>query len=160
MSKRVLVLVQRSGNGTHVTDRTPTVVYEHEIPLLEVLHGEGSCEVVEIEDLLDKDVKENRDEQIAHIVKTAGIGVVFNGDPRDEYNRLSVKYGMHPDVRQPVVENVYGPLREGRFMSIVGNGGYDNYTTGQLRELCDKLGIEYKGSEKKAELISMIKEAA
>lgn len=159
MSKRVLVLVQRSGGGTHVTDRTPTVVWEHEVPILDEIHGSGSCEVIEdFDDLLDKDVRENRDSQVKFIAESAGLGKVFDGDPRDEYNRLIGKYGMHPNVQMPVIEKVYGPYRDGRFEEIFGSKGYDTMTSGQLRELCDKLGINYAGSTKKAELITMIKE--
>ena len=108
MSKRVLVLVQRAGNGANITDRTPTVVYEHEVSILEEVHGEGSIEVIEdADDILDKSITKNRRENIEHICKTTGIGVEFNGDAFEEYQRLAAKYDQHTEVRMSNVEKVY-----------------------------------------------------
>jgi hypothetical protein len=159
MSKRILALVSRSGGGTHVTDQTPTVVWDHEIAILEEIHGEGTVEVVEHDNILDNTITSKRREQIEHIVKVSGLGIEFQGDPFEEYQRLTAKYGMHPDVRMMVVEKVYGSFRDGRFSQIVGNGGYEEMTIAQLRELCDGLGIEFRPSSKKPELIVAIREA-
>lgn len=159
MSKRILVLVQRAGGGTHVTDQTPTIVFEHEVPLLEEIHGEGSCEVVEYDQILDREVVTKRKEQIDYIVKANHLGENFMGDPFEEYQRLSIKYGMHPDVRMAVVEKVYGVFREGRFTKACGATSYEEMPMAQLREICEELGIVPRPSHKKGEIIALIRDA-
>lgn len=161
MSKRVLVLVQRSGNGANVTDKTPTVVYEHEVPILEEIHGEGSIEVIEdTDDILDKSVTKDRKKTIDHIVKTAGIGQDFTGDPFEEYQRMAAKYGMHTEVRMSNVEKVYGSYRDGGFTKATGTGDdYEELTLAQLRTLCDELGIQYRANDKRVGLISAVRDA-
>lgn len=161
MSKRVLVLVQRAGNGANVTDKTPTVVWEHEVAILEEVHGEGAVEVIEdIEDMLDNSVTKDRKVILDHIVKTNRIGEVFTGDPFEEYQRLSVKFGMHGDVRMSNVEKVYGSYREGSFRAACGSGDdTEGMSVGQLRVLCDELGISYKATDKKSQLAAAIAEA-
>jgi hypothetical protein len=160
MSKRVLALVQRSGNGSNVTDRTPTVVWEHEVPLLEEVHGEGAIEVIEdIDDLLDKSIVRGRKENIEHIVKTHGINDVFHGDPFEEYQRLATKFGQHTEVRMSVVEKVYGAYRDGAFKTACGGGeDYEEMTIHQLRALCDELGIAYRASDKRVHLAAVIRD--
>lgn len=161
MSKRVLVLVQRAGNGANVTDKTPTVVWEHEVSILEEVHGEGAVSVIaDVEDMLDNSVTKDRKAIIDHIVKTNRIGEEFSGDPFEEYQRLSIKYGMHTEVRLSNVEKVYGSFREGAFTNACGNAGadYEEMTIGQLRTLCDELGISYKASDKRVHLASAIRD--
>lgn len=159
MSKRILVLVQRAGGGTHITDQTPTIVWEHEVPLLEEIHGEGSCETVEHEQILDREVVTKRQEQINYIVKANRLGETFTGDPFEEYQRLSMKYGMHPDVRMAVVEKVYGVFREGRFTKACHVLAYEEMPMSELREICEQLGIVPKPSHKKGDVIALIRDA-
>lgn len=159
MSKRVLALVQRTGNGTNITDMTPTVVWDHEVPILEELHG--TVDVIDesrYEELLDRDVRENREEILAEIIKSAGLGAVFTGSPEDEYARLINKYGLHPEVKVPAVEKVYGSLREGRFKQACG--GYSEMTAADLRKILDDAGVQYPPSAKKAELIQLVQQEA
>lgn len=161
MSKRVLVLVQRAGNGANVTDKTPTVVWEHEVAILEEVHGEGAVEVVaDVDDMLDNSVTKDRKTIIEHIVKTNRIGEVFAGDPFEEYQRLSIKYGMHTEVRMSNVEKVYGSYREGAFTKACGGDGeeYEEMNINQLRTLCDELGVAYKASDKRVHLAAAIRE--
>lgn len=159
MSKRVLALVQRTGNGTNITDLTPTVVWEHEVPILEELHG--TIDVIDesrYQELLDRDVVENRSVILDEIIRNTRLGDVFNGTPEDEYARLINKYGLHPDVKVPVVEKVYGSLREGKFKTACG--GYETMTAADLRKILDDAGIQYSPSAKKAELVQLVQEAA
>lgn len=158
MSKRVLALVRRSGGGTSITDTTPTVVYEHEVPLLEVIHGEGAVDVIQDTDqLLDPEVRKDRAKQIEHIVNVNKLGQEFEGDAREEYQRLSIKFGMCADVPQLVVEKVYGVFAEGRFTRALGVRDYDSMSMSELREACEELGITHKASDKKVQLIDAIR---
>lgn len=61
------------------------IVGAHELPILEVVHGEGQISLVEM-------------------VPTT----VDMPDPGDEYRRLAEKYGLHPELGIPIVEYVYG----------------------------------------------------
>jgi hypothetical protein len=159
MSKRILVLVQRSGGGTHITDATPTIVFEHEVPLLEEIHGEGSCITMTDEELLDRDVVVKRKQQIDYIIRANRLGEGFNGDPFEEYQRLAAKYGMHPEVRMLVVEKVYGVFREGRFTKACGVLAYEEMSLAELRKICDDIGITLAPSHKKGDVIAFIRDA-
>lgn len=103
MSKRVLVVVDRS-----MTDKTPKIIWEHEIKLLEEIHG---CEITPV------DVTKLDKMPMDHF----GIGETFKcASIQQEYDRLAVVYGMHEKVEMSVVEKVYGTPDEGRFARAVG----------------------------------------
>ena len=103
-SKRILVLVDRS-----MTDKTPKLIWEHEVPLLEEIHGQGTIITIDVEKL-DKMPMDHY-----------GIGESFKcADIAMEYDRLATVYGMHDKVELPVVEKVYGSLVEGRFERALG----------------------------------------
>lgn len=158
MSKRVLALVRRSGGGSNITDETPTVVYEHEVPLLEEIHG--SVEVIsDPEKLLDDEVRKDRAQQIDHIAKTMGLGIEFAGDPFEEFQRMQMKYGMHPEIRTSVVEKVYGDFRSGSFTRACGTMALESLSSSQLRDMCDELGISFKASDTKPILIDAVRAA-
>lgn len=161
MSKRVLALVQRAGNGANVTDKTPVAVWDHEVPILEEIHGEGAVEVInDIEDLLDNSVTKNRRKVIDDIISARQLGEVFAGDPFEEYQRMGMKYGAHTEVRMSNVEKVYGSFRDGAFTRACGTQGeeYEEMPVTQLRTLCDELGIAYKASDKRVHLAAAIRE--
>lgn len=159
MSIRVLALVARSGGGTQVTDHTPCVVFEHEVPILEEIHGGGSVTVIDDNnDLLDKEIRKDRAAQIEHIVKVNRLGEKFSGDPKEEYDRLCMKYGQHIEVRMPNVEKVYGDFRHGRFTQACGVVSYEEMTMAELRVACEELGIDVKPSDKKAALINILRD--
>lgn len=48
MSKRVVAIVERS-----LLDKTPVTVWDHEVPILEAIHGEGRVMVVPVDSLTD-----------------------------------------------------------------------------------------------------------
>lgn len=162
MSKRIVAIVNRG-----MTDKTPVVIWSHEIPILEAIHGEDMVSVVDVEDLTDRvealvvrGSTQLVDPKAAHIklvkgekggeeveitgqlegrphtvrlpvdrvnaqelvARGLGVGVEFDGDIEAEYTRLAAFYGFHNDVKMPVVEYVYGRLREGRFADAVAGG--------------------------------------
>lgn len=104
MSKRVLVRVDRS-----MTDKTPKLVWEHEIPVLEEIHGKDTV-IVEDPSKLDKMPMDHYG--IGEEFKCVSVG--------DEFGRLEAVYGMHDKVELSVVEKVYGSLAEGRFEEALG----------------------------------------
>lgn len=159
MSKRIVAVVSRG-----MTDKTPVVVWEHEIPILEAIHGDQSVTKLTQEDLTDRvdavvikgsnrvidpksqNVKFLRGDKGAEeiefmgqvegkpqvmrlpvdrvnaqelVAQGLGIGQEFDGDVDQEFERLVAFYGMHHEVKVPVVEYVYGRLRDGRFAAAV-----------------------------------------
>lgn len=162
MSKRVVAIVNRG-----MTDKTPVVIWTHEIPILEAIHGEDMVSIVDPDELTDRaealvvrGSTQLVDPKAAHIrlvkgekggeeveitgqlegkphtvrlpvdrvnaaelvARGLGVGQQFDGDVEAEYTRLAAFYGFHNDVKMPVVECVYGRLREGRFAEAVSRG--------------------------------------
>lgn len=140
LSRRVLVTVKRD-----MTEVTPRVVWQHEIPLLAEIHGEGN--VNEVDDISSLDdgytpkataamlIHNKRMDTLAKPSESVGIGFVFFGDSRAEYERLAECYGRHREVDMPVVEKVYGRMQEGRFAAVVGQAEFADMSAAQLREL-------------------------
>lgn len=139
LSRRVLVVVERD-----MTTKTPRVVWEHEVPVLEAIFGEGN---VKPEDPKTMDegyspkaspdmlIHNKRMDAAARPSESAGIGFVFHGDPRGEYERLAAQYGKHAEVDMPVVEYVYQRFQTGRFEAMVGRADFEDMPPAQLREI-------------------------
>lgn len=152
-SKRVIVVIDRG-----MTDKTPKVVWSHEIPLLKAIHG--NAEVVAPEDLCD--VGMTAAEKAAYVrdqKRALCLGYVFDADIAEEYARLTDHYGMHPDVPVPVVQHVYGLLDEGRFAKAVANGSLEDMPIDQLRQLCGALQIEFTNETPAKTLVAELKKA-
>lgn len=160
MSKRVVAIVDRGP-----MDKAPVIVWQHEIPILEAIHGEGNVQTVPNDKLFEDDtavvlkgttqlvdpksqnmrlVKDDKGKECVEITsmregqpstyrkeidriqlkdlmpQLMGLGEAFAGDPQDEYNRLGNYYGMHPEIRETMVEHVYGSFRRGDFERAVG----------------------------------------
>lgn len=139
LSRRVMVNVKRDQ-----TTSTPRVVWAHEIPILEGIFGEGNIVAVEPEALdegyspkpsVDMLVHNKKQDAIRRPSESLGLGFVFIGNARAEYDRLALCYGMHPDVRMSWVENVYGRFVEGRFAQLLGEPELEDLPEDQLREL-------------------------
>jgi hypothetical protein len=100
--KRVNVEIKRGITQTNVR-----AVFEHEIPILEVVHGEGNIRLIE---------------------PPYPIGMVEPPqlecpiDARAEYERLCEHYGMHDEVAEPNCENVYGKFGNGRAFAASAGG--------------------------------------
>jgi hypothetical protein len=68
-----------------VTTHIPTVVFAHELPVLEVINGAGRVSVVE----------------------GSEAETDFETTPEEEFIRLEQKYGVDKDVNMPYVAKVY-----------------------------------------------------
>lgn len=144
LSRRVLVAIDRD-----MTSKTPRVIWQHEIPILEAIHGEGKVVLVEA-DTLDEGysakpspdmlVHNKRQDAVAPPSRTVGIGYVFIGDPRNEFDRLATVYGWHPEVKETMAENVFGRFALGRFTELVGRPVLEDLPDEQLRELVRAYG--------------------
>jgi hypothetical protein len=117
-----------------MTDKPMVCVFPWEIPLLEVIHGDGSVLVQEIDDLTDfgakaivqriklKHTEEHAPDlrqQLINFCNELPDGIEPFDDPRSEYDRMANVYGMHPEVKQSIVENVYGRYDSGNFAKMV-----------------------------------------
>lgn len=158
---RVQVLVTRSSKGGD-GEVIPAVVWQHEVPILEAIHGEGS--VIPVATRVDKNDK--------HPQIALGLGEAFKipegQEIGDEYGRLANAYGMHPDVPVPVVEYVYGRLTEGRFEAALGDykvdeSGEDEFATmsaGELRGYLKDAGVDVLQTWKSEYLMKRCREVA
>jgi hypothetical protein len=138
LSRRVLVTVKRDA-----LEVVPRIVWEHEIPLLEEVHGEGNIVRVDAKTMdesynpkpsPDMLVYNKKQDMIKPPSETAGIGYVFAGDARSEHARLGEVYGKMPEENRLVVEHVYGRFQEGRFSAVVGRAEVEDMPEAQLRE--------------------------
>jgi hypothetical protein len=138
-SRRVLVQIRRDQ-----TTETPRVVWAHEVPILQVIFGEGEVRQVETSAMddgykpkasADMMPHNKRQDPILPPSETAGLGYVFVGNAQAEYERLIAAYGRHVDVPQPNVEYVYGRFSRGDFARIVGRPSLDDLPDSQLRDL-------------------------
>lgn len=145
-SKRIMVLVKRD-----MTAATPKIIYSHEKPLLELVHGEGNVEEVD-PGVLDEGYSANptrdmlvhnkKQDPIPRPSTTHGIGHLFIGDRRMEYERLSEVYGRMKDENIPIVEKAYGRFNDGRFEDLLPPADLDDLPKDQLRGLLLELGVE------------------
>lgn len=139
VSRRVLVLIKRDQ-----TTATPRVVWRHEVPILEAIHGEGN--VVETDrsaldegysgkispDMLPFNKKEDQRRRPS---QTAGLDFAFIGSAENEYERLASVYGKHPEVNQAWVENIFGRFKSGLFARTLGTTKLADCPPEQLRSL-------------------------
>lgn len=139
VSRRVLVLIRREQ-----TDATPRVVWRHEVPILEAIHGEGL--VAELDrTMLDEGftakvspdmlVHNKRQDATRRPSESVGLDYAFIGNPEAEYERLGVVYGKHPDVNQTWVENIFGRFKAGLFERTLGTAKLADLPPAQLRDL-------------------------
>jgi hypothetical protein len=136
MSKRVLVSVDRG-----MTDKTSKVVWDHEVPILQAVHGadiklldlsevedlkgsalvlQGTTQVVDPKDPRFRDQPKERVPLVEILKRNLSIGEQFSGNIDEEYDRLIACYGTHPDYNMPFVEYVYGRPDRGDFKKAIG----------------------------------------
>lgn len=117
MPYRIFMTIQR---GT--MDKTAVCVFPWERPILEEIHG-GGAQVVEIEQMASlkgaskvvtvalKNPKAklapDLQAQLEAMSRVERAANPFN-NLEEEFNRLAQKYGMHAEVKMPVVEKVFG----------------------------------------------------
>lgn len=155
LSRRVYVTIRRD-----MMTVTPRVVWQHEIPILEQIFGDGNIVSVESKTLDEGYSKKASPEllpfnklqdQIMPPSENVGIGFVFIGNPDVEYDRLAQVYGRHPDVNQPMVEHVYGRLQGGTFRAVIGTPEVEDLPEQQLRQLAREHGYLPIVSEKSSD---------
>lgn len=148
LSRRILVTIDQG-----MTIKTPKVIFEHELPIFQEIHGGGdeegdSSSVTVIENparFLDKDHKarqplsdlqhNKKQDDLTRPSEAACIGFVFIGDPGAEWNRLAGAYGKCPDEDKLLVERIYGRAREGRLAQMLGTPTLKDLPDAQLRQL-------------------------
>lgn len=148
LSRRILVTIDQG-----MTIKTPKVIFEHELPIFQEIHGSGDdsgegSAVTLIEDpvkFLDKDHKarqpldmlqhNKRQDDLTPPSEAAGIGFVFTGDAADEWSRLAAAYGKCVDEDKLVVERIYGRAREGKLAAMLGRPTLKDLPIPQLRLL-------------------------
>lgn len=125
---RVIVNVKRGP-----TDTIGKVVFRHEIPLLEEIHGEGNVAVITDTDPDGRKLMRSALKGKGPVISVeefpeddlgADATVIMKhfdpaDDPREEYNRMELVYGRHAEKPMSVVEAVYGRFQEGRFTAAV-----------------------------------------
>lgn len=148
LSRRILVTIDQG-----MSIKTPKVIWQHELPIFEEIHGggaedgEGSAVVV-VEDpvaFLDKDHKSRqpldmlqhnkKQDDLTRPSEAAEIGFVFLGNARQEWARLAAAYGKCHDEDKLVVERIYGRARDEKFASILGKPSLEDLPAPQLRQL-------------------------
>lgn len=152
LSRRVLVEIDRD-----MTAKTSKVVWQHEVPIIEAIFGEGKAKLVEAS-TLDEGYTDKispallpwnkKQEAVPRPSESLGIGFVFIGDPRMEYDRLAAAYGKLPDENVLAVEKVYGRYQDGRFEMMVAGAALEDMPEGQLRSLIQAYGMEPTGGHK------------
>ena len=162
LSRRVLVLINRDQ-----TAKSPRVVWHHEVPVLEAIHGEGNLTIQE-SDVLDEGYSNRPNPELMPFNKqqdtiqppsaTMGLGWVFIGDPRTEFTRMCDVYGKHPEVNEAMAENVYGRFQDGRFSRLLGRPELADLPEDQLRSLCQSYGASAEQIAKASNLIALAEE--
>lgn len=144
LSRRILVLIDRD-----MTAKTSRVIWQHEKPILEAIFGDGKVADVEpvalnegysgkpSPDMLHYNKKQD---PILPPSETQGLGFVFIGDPRAEFDRLSAIYGRHPEVNETMCENVYGRFQQGRFEMVLGKPTIEDLPEAQIASLIQSYG--------------------
>ena len=139
LSRRIAVEIRRDQ-----TTSTPRVVWQHEVPILQLIHGEDEVREVPAE-RLDESYSGKPSADLLPFNKVQDaiprpsvanrLGWIFTGSPEAEYQRLAVAYGRHIEVNQPNVETVYGRLRSGTLAAVLGRPSLDDMPAEQLRDL-------------------------
>lgn len=152
LSTRMLVEIDRD-----MTAKTPKVIWKHEFPILEAIFGEGKVKEIDPKTMDDGYTAKvspallpwnKKQEPRPRPSDSAGIGFIFTGDPRSEYDRLAAAYGKLPDENILAVEKVYGRFQDGKFTSIVAGGDFDDMPDAQLRSLLESYGLAPTGGNK------------
>lgn len=152
LSRRVLVEIDRD-----MTAKTPKVVWQHEIPVVEAIYGEGKVKPLDPKSMDEGYTAKispallpwnRKQEPIIRPSDAAGIGFAFAGDLRAEYDRLVAAYGKLSDENILAVEKVYGRFQDGKFEAIVSCADFDDMPDAQLRSLLAAYGLAPDGGTK------------
>lgn len=147
LSRRILVEIS---HGVDVLSKISKVVWAHEYPILEEIHGEGNVKRLDATSMDDEYTAKVSPSMLAHnkvqdLIRrpseVSGLGFAFYGDARTEYERLVQAFGMHMEVKMPVVEKVYGRFSAGTFERALGLAEFDDMPDAQLRAIVTEYGF-------------------
>lgn len=169
-STRVLVEIDQD-----MTTKVSKVIWAHEIPLLEVVHGEGKVRMLDpasldegysakpTRDMLIHQPQGGSQDTIPRPSQTQKLGYVFTGDARSEYDRLSSIYGTVHDSEEDrnvsVVLKAYGRFNEGTFGRVIGSPDLSDLPNAQIKELLHTYGAVVPDGASHAELLALAQEA-
>lgn len=152
LSRRVLVEIDRD-----MTAKTSKVVWQHEMPVIEAVFGEGRVRMLD-PSVLDEGYNpksspalmpyNKKEDQTQRPSETQGIGFVFIGDPKAEHARLAMVYGKLAEENILAVEKVYGRFQGGTFERAVGRAELTDLPDAQLRSLIEAYGLAPSGAHK------------
>jgi hypothetical protein len=146
LSRRILVEISHS---VDTMSKMPKAIWAHEFPIFEEIWGEGNVKTIDPSTMDEgfkakmspADLAHNKVQDLSRRPsETAGLGYAFYGDARAEYDRLALAYGMHPEVKMPVVEKIYGRFSTGLFERALGIAEFEDMPDGQLREIVTSYG--------------------
>lgn len=151
-------------------------IYEHEIPVLEAVFGDGTINIYskyEWHTPKGKKYQVRNDDPVVYEVHEI--------DYEDEYTRLQTAYGMREGSENTsVVEYIYGRLEENRLEKMNNEKysgkiskkdsvseelkesddmDYESMTKRELKEILDELSVDYDPASKKSVLIEMLEKA-
>lgn len=144
-SQRILVVVDQD-----MTTKIPRIIWSHEKPILELVHGEGKVEQVDHESMNEGYSAKVSPAMLPHNKKqdkivppseSSGLGFLFTGDPDVEYQRLAEAYGKMPEENILVVQAAYGRASERKFAKMMPRPKLTDMPEAQLRSLIRDYGV-------------------
>lgn len=139
LSRRIFVTILKDR-----MDAVTKVIWEHEKPILEEIFGDGTVSAAPAA-ALDEGFSKKASADLKPFNKSQndftppseaqGIGFVFIGDPKAEFNRLVQVYGRHPEENISFAEKVYGRESEKRFERVIGRPDLEDLPEAQLRQM-------------------------
>jgi hypothetical protein len=155
--KKIVAIVDRG-----ITDKTPVIIFPHEVRILQELHGESAVRVIDAESALQE--QKGLFDQLS-----LRQNIPVNVD--EEWDRCLNLYGMHPEIKMTVCQFIYGGPQDERWRKLfVDEKPLDDCSLPELRKLIEVKGIKLtlkpvKGQKLTAEqerdqLLYALKEAA
>ena len=150
LSRRVLVTIQRDPMTV-----TPRVVWQHELPILDHVFGEGMVKPVDT-GTLDEGFSPRAAADLKPFNKTQedflppsqmlNLGFVFLGDANTEFHRMISVYGRDREENISNAEKVFGRFSTGGFQSLLGTPTLDDLPAEQLRAMLREYGYMQQAS--------------
>lgn len=157
----VLLTIQRSTEIT-ITES----VFKHEIPILELIHGEENVKVIN-DDYHAIELPNNATQEHQRLLTKYGdkyrpvIDQVFRGGARDIAKEVGMELGKDSFKKQSeAVINSQLPPRPGHNAEAgAGTGGDADLTAAELKAELAKRKVEFKGNASKADLQALLDDA-
>ncbi|WP_445394270.1 hypothetical protein [Stenotrophomonas maltophilia] len=157
----VLLTITRSTEVT-ITES----VFKHEVPILELIHGEDNVEVIN-DDYHAIELPDNATQEYQRLLTKYGdkyrpvIDQVFRNGPRDIAKEVGMELGKDSFKKQSeAVINSQLPPRPGQKAGEgTGAAGEPELTAAELKAELTKRNVEFKGNSSKADLKALLDEA-